>query len=129
MNPSIFSSFVLSTCPLFKFLLFFFAHVSLLVLLLTPVCLGNTFEVHFALSFRVFAVDIKLVYEYVCWRSKNIAYGEPLCIMQPFLSRLHLFRRTHIHTITCTAKQGYKSPLLPPSLTPSLLKTDTHKVT
>lgn len=47
--------------------------------------------------FLVRAVDMKMEYEYVCRRSKDIAYGEPLCIMQHFLSHLHSFRHTHTH--------------------------------
>lgn len=76
-----------SSCRCF---LFCFSFDSNLPLLYTQI------HLHF---FPVLAVDMKMEYEYVCWRSKDIAYGEPLCIMQLFLSHLHSFRHTHTHTL------------------------------
>lgn len=109
-----------STLHLFNFSVspcfFCFSFESNLSLLYTQI------HLHFFLP--VLAVDMKMEYEYVWWRSKDIAYGEPPCIMQLFLSHLHSFRHTHmhthtarteIHTITCMEKQGYKIPL-PPAL-------------
>lgn len=40
-------------------------------------------------------------YEYVCQRSKDIAYGELLCIMQLFVSST--FIQTHTHTRVCAS--------------------------
>jgi len=98
--------------------------------LLFSICFFTQIHLFFFSCF--FAVDMKREYEYVCWRSKDIAYGEPQCIMQLFLSHLDSFRHTHthteIHTITCIEKQGYKSFLRPPFPT-LLLQTVTHKVT
>lgn len=69
---------------------------------------------------------MKMEYEYVCQRSKDIAYGELLCIMQLFVST---FIQTHARTPdsteinTITRTEDYKSM----SLSTLFLNTKSRK--
>lgn len=75
-------------------------------------------------SFLLFAVDMKMLYEYVCQRSKDIAYGEQLCIMQLFPSHLHSFR----HTQRIIRSRAEKNRAINPSPSRSHSPSNTRKV-
>lgn len=121
--------------PNFFYVFLVLVHFIYLFIYFTKTCLSNAPQ-HIHTSPLVFAVDMKMEYEYVCCRGKDIAYGEPLCIMQLFVSHLDSFRNTYtyarahtqtrIHTITIMwiEKQGNKSLTMPfqlffPSVTKS----------